>query len=143
MTCACMETGRERRDLKIPSSTLAFGQSELYSCYFLNLGSGFVLRSPVIGKGISVRTSSQKWPSWTGWGNANTGSRLAPSLPTAIMVITEAFIFTAIYEPLWRQLPLGLLGSGDNLRKGTEQRCCGLPEVIISLAELCLLPLLR
>lgn len=89
MTCACMETGRERRDQKIPSSTLAFGQSELYSRYFLNLGSGFVLRSPVIGKGISVRTSSQKWPSWTGWGNANTGSRLAPSLPMAIMAITE------------------------------------------------------
>lgn len=62
MTCACMETVRERRDQKIPSSALAFGQSELYSRYFLNLGSGFVLRSPVIGKGLSVRTSSQKWP---------------------------------------------------------------------------------
>lgn len=66
MTCACMETVRERRDQKIPSSALTFGQSELYSRYFLNLGSGFVLRTPVIGKGLSVRTSSQKWPSWTG-----------------------------------------------------------------------------
>lgn len=128
MTCACMETVRERRDQKIPSSSLAFGQSELYSRYFLNLGSGFVLRSPVIGKGLSVRTSSQKWPAGqagptllAAWGNANTGSRLVSSLPTAIMAITEAFIFTVIYQPLWRLLPLGgLLGPGDCLF-GKEQ----------------------
>lgn len=60
------------------------------------------------------------------------------------MAITEAFIFTAIYEPLWRLLPLGgLFGSGDHLWKGTEQRGCDLPKVIISLTKLCLLPLLR
>lgn len=83
MTCACMETVRERRDQKIPSSALTFGQSELYSRYFLNLGSGFVLRTPVIGKGYQSEPLPRNGPAGqagpallAAWGNANTGSRL-------------------------------------------------------------------
>lgn len=83
MTYGCMETVRERRDQKIYNSTLLLGKVSFYSLRFPHVESAFVLRLLVIGKGLSVRTSSQKWHSWASgpalqatWGNAITGSRL-------------------------------------------------------------------
>lgn len=65
MTYAYLGTVRERRDQRIYNSTLLLGKASFYSLHFLNLESSFVLRLPIIGKGLSVRTSSQKWHSWT------------------------------------------------------------------------------